>query len=165
MGVSWHNARQYAAWLSRETGHSYKLPTEAEWEFACRAGGTHTYCGSDEVNTLAWYSDNTKFLFFDGASKKVGTKAKNAWGLFDMSGNVWEWVADCYNDKEYQRRKDQGGEWPAHQTSEEKASCSRVVRGGSWGDVADVVRSAVRVNVSPNVRYGLFGFRLSRTLP
>ncbi len=158
VGVSWHNARQYAEWLSRETGHSYKLPTEAQWEFACRAGGTHTYCGSNDVKAVAWYGANS-----GGKTHPVGDQGKkNAWGLFDMSGNVWEWVADCYNDKEYQRRKDQGGEWPVHQTSEEQAGCLRVLRGGSWNDN---VRSANRDLNFPDYRDYFFGFRLSRTLP
>lgn len=158
VGVSWHNARQYAAWLSHETGHSYKLPTEAEWEFACRAGGTHTYCGSNDVNAVAWYGNNS-----GDQTHPVGGKAKNAWGLFDMSGNVSEW-ADCRNHSEYQRRKDQGGEWPAHQTSEEKVNCMRVLRGGSWNSLTVSVQFVTYVR-TPDFRSNNFGFRLSRTLP
>jgi len=160
VGVSWHNARQYAAWLTSQTGHSHRLPTEAEWEFACRAGGNHTHCGSNDVNAVAWYG-----LKHGYQTHKGGGKAKNAWGLYDMSGNVWEWVADCYNSDEYQRRKGQGADWPAHQTSEEKASCSRVLRGGSWVSGASYVRSADRVSYTPDYPISYIGFRLARTLP
>ena len=95
--VSWQEAKEFVEWLNKNKPASdrgtYRLPSEAEWEYACRAGGSHTYCGSNDVDQVAWYDGNN-----NGHQQPVARKAPNAWGLYDMSGNVWQWVEDAYHD-------------------------------------------------------------------
>ncbi|MCC6539966.1 MAG: formylglycine-generating enzyme family protein, partial [Bryobacterales bacterium] len=90
--VSWNDAREFARRLSEKTGKRYRLPTEAEWEYACRAGGSDLYCGGGGVDALAWYGSNSS-----ARTQRVAQKRPNAFGLYDMSGNVWEWTEDCWN--------------------------------------------------------------------
>ncbi|WP_146066607.1 formylglycine-generating enzyme family protein, partial [Candidatus Venteria ishoeyi] len=148
--VSWEDAMMYCGWLSKETGRNYTLLTEAQWEYACRAGSETQYCFGDEKEELenyAWYS---------GGTHQVGEKKPNAWELYDMHGNVWEWVQDWF------------GEYPAESqenpTGAETGS-RRVVRGGGWGNSAHYCRSAVRGRVDPSIHYDDLGFRLARTDP
>jgi len=117
------------------TSRRYRLPTEEEWEYACQAGGAHRYCGSDSLDSVAWYNDNS-----GERTHPVGQKRPNAWGLYDMSGNVWEWSASCY-----------------------EVDCSRrVSRGGSWDDTPGLVRSAFRFRYDPSFRFYGLGFRLAQ---
>ena len=96
-GISWHDAKLYVARLSRMTGKIYRLPSEAEWEYACRAGGRHEYCGSDAADSVAWHGALLGSGNSDGETHPAGQKQANAFGLHDMSGNVSEWVEDCYH--------------------------------------------------------------------
>ena len=99
IGLSWHNAMTFCRWLSQKTGKKYRLPTEAEWEYACRAGTTNAFGATADEAKLAeygWYFENA-----DMEPHAVGTKKPNAWGLYDMQGNVLEWVADFYSPKAY----------------------------------------------------------------
>lgn len=150
--VSWDDAKAYARRLSELTGQDYRLPSEAQWEYACRAGGKHTYCGGADLGQVAWYDGNAQ-----GSTKPVGRKQANAFGLFDMSGNVWEWVEDCYRDS-YQGALSDGR---ARGGSCEK----RVLRGGSWFSGPRVARSANRLRSAPADRDDIVGFRLARMLP
>jgi formylglycine-generating enzyme required for sulfatase activity/serine/threonine protein kinase len=174
INVSWDDAQQYVAWLSRQTGQSWRLPTEAEWEYAARAGSPTAYfwgndanqgCayanGYDEtgkrVNEFGW--ENLKCD--DGAAQTTAVRSyrSNVFGLYDMSGNVWEWVQDCYHDSYTGAPKD-GSEW--------RGSCSesgrRVLRGGSWGNGPWVLRSANRNGLVTGDRLNDLGFRVARTL-
>jgi len=154
VGVSWQDARAYAAWLTRKTGKRYRLPSEAEWEYACRSGKSTEYCGGDNAGSVGWHSENS-----GGRTHAVAGKQANAWGLHDMSGNVWEWVEDCYHDSYQGAPKD----WSAWTTA--CTESRRVLRGGSWGNYPGVLRSANRNRSTPDNRDVSTGFRVARTLP
>jgi formylglycine-generating enzyme required for sulfatase activity len=137
-------ARQYCVWLSRVTGHFYRLPTEAEWEYACRAGSTTPWsCGAD-VATLAdhaWFDENS-----DESYHAVGSKKPNAWGLHDMHGNVAEWVADHYLAEAYADvgAADNPFFPPPHDRRGRPIRFPHIVRGGSWQEPSGALRSAAR---------------------
>src|ERR1019366_4078855 len=96
--VSWADAQKYIQKLNAKTGKQYRLPSEAEWEYACRGGSRNEYCGSDNVDSVAWYTANSTSQGNSGRSTHaVATLSANGFGLFDMSGNVWEWVEDSYH--------------------------------------------------------------------
>ena len=135
-------ARQYTRWLSGLTQRQYRLPSEAEWEYACRAGTTTAYhFGNDnkQLGDYAWFYDNA-----NAQAQPVGRKKPNPWQLHDMHGNVWEWTLDHYSDKGYQHLADR-----AHSAAEAvrwpREVYSRTVRGGSWDEMAPRCRSAVRL--------------------
>lgn len=150
--VSWHDAQAFIDWLNKTDGGGYRLPSEAEWEYACRAGGQQTYCGSNNLDTVGWYDKNN-----GGRLRPVGQKQANAFGLHDMSGNVWEWVHDCWHDN-YNGAPSDGSAWTT-------GKCEyRVLRGGAWSYNAGLARAANRLNYySPGDRSGSEGFRLART--
>ncbi len=147
--VSWDDAQIFINKLNeRGDGFKYRLPTEAEWEYACRAGTTGDYAG--EVNEMGWFSENS-----GSKTHTVGTKRPNGWGLADMHGNVWEWCADYYHET-YNGAPTDGSTWL---TGTEMKY--RVLRGGSWdGHVSDL-RSAGRLRRSPAGRAYDFGFRVA----
>lgn len=155
VGVSWFNAIQYVNWLSIKTGQRYRLPSEAEWEYACRAGGTSTYCGGEALDQLGWFGSNS-----ESKTHPVGLKKPNAFGLNDMSGNVWEWVEDCYVG-DYKN-----GPWNEMSRGDlNDKQCSRVLRGGSWSGGSVVSRAGIREYFTPTDRNVSGGFRVARTLP
>ncbi len=132
-------AKVYCRWLSAKTGRYYRLPTEAEWEYACRAGTTTAYSFGDDPARLgdyAWFTDNS-----DDRYHRVATKKPNPWGLYDMYGNVSEWVIDQYAADFYGKAAGQVAVNPLSPGSKE---FGRVVRGGSWDDEAEKCRSAAR---------------------
>jgi formylglycine-generating enzyme required for sulfatase activity len=138
ISMTQHAANTYCKWLSANTGHFYRLPTEAEWEYACRAGTTTAYSFGDDVKELpkyAWYNANS-----EGKYQRVGKKLPNPWGLHDMHGNVAEWTLDQYEPDAYQKFKGLvKNPWiPSTQPY------PHVVRGGSWDDDTDKLRSAAR---------------------
>ena len=149
--VSWDDAQQYVARLSSQTGHAYRLPSEAEWEYACRAGSQQRYCGSENVEDVAWFDSNS-----GATTHAAALKRPNGWGLDDMSGNVWEWTQDCWNAN-YNGAPTDGSAWT-------QGDCSqRVVRGGSWNDLPRNLRAALRNGLAGAGRYGNYGFRVART--
>ncbi|MEI2780122.1 MAG: SUMF1/EgtB/PvdO family nonheme iron enzyme [Candidatus Competibacter sp.] len=151
INVNWNDAIAYAEWLSRQTGQQYRLPTEAEWEYACRGGiEGERYCGGNEVDRVAWYGGNS-----GGKMQPVGQKAANRFDLYDMSGNVCEWTCSLYD-------KDYGG---AEQKCTTDTGGTRAVRGGAWGYSPAVVRSALRNWGDDLAHRNLnWGFRLARSL-
>jgi formylglycine-generating enzyme required for sulfatase activity len=132
-------ARQYTKWLSHKTGRFYRLPTEAEWEYACRAGTTTAYSfgdGTDELDEHAWHFDNA-----DDKYQKGGLKKPNPWGLYDMHGNVSEWVLDAFTKDGYGFLGEEAVHAPLNKPLE---LYPRTVRGGSWDDDPEMLRSAAR---------------------
>lgn len=153
--VSWHDAVAYCEWLSQETGDTYRLPTEAEWEFAARGGNTgkgsnYTYAGGNDVDQVGWYSSNS-----GSGTHPVGQKRSNALGLYDMSGNVWEWCQDWYGSYSSGSQTD-----PTGPTRGDR----RVYRGGGWYGYALYLRVADRSWKIPDDGYSRLGLRPARTL-
>jgi formylglycine-generating enzyme required for sulfatase activity len=150
--VSWNDVQEFIGKLNTKTGKHYRLPTEAEWDYACRAGGHQTYCGSDNADEVGWFQNNS-----GGTTHPVASKLPNAFGLYDMSGNVSEWVQDCWH-ADYAGAPADGSAW----TSE---TCThRVIRGGSWDEDQRDAYAANRDKLGAGLRFNNFGFRLARAL-
>ena len=150
--VSWHDAQEFCRRMSEQERVTYRLPTEAEWEYACRAGSTGAWCfGDDEsqVEEYAWYSENS-----GGDTHAVGQKKSNAWGLHDMHGNVWEWCSDWYSADYYANSPLEDPKGPERATF-------RVFLGGSWGLGARYCRAAFRFGLVPGFRFVHLGFRVA----
>jgi formylglycine-generating enzyme required for sulfatase activity len=149
VGMSHHAAMTYCRWLSQKTGRTYRLPNEAEWEYACRAGTHTTYFFGDEPDKLdqyAWYAGNS-----DEATHPVGRKKANRWGLHDMLGNAAEWCLDRYDAKAYGPAGSWAEElarWPVLLPTADRFP--NVVRGGSWDDKEPRLRSAARLASTPD---------------
>ncbi len=167
-GVSWDNAVAYCQWLSKKNGQTYRLPTEAEWEYAA-GGGQNTplpktasglitlqkWAGTDSENMLkeyAWYDANA-----NSATHEAGTRKPNPLGIYDLSGNVWEWCTDKWHST-YDNAPKTGTSW------EDGTSSDRVSRGGSWGSILGHCRVARRGYGTPTYRSYSLGFRLVRSL-
>jgi len=147
--VSWNEVQEFIAKLNRLTSQNYWLPTEAEWEYAARSGGERErYSGSDSIDAVAWYGSNS-----GNATHPVGTKAANGFGLYDMSGNVWEWCQDWYGGSYY-------GSSPRNSPTGPTSGSLRVFRGGGWSYSPVNLRVAGRFRASPGYRGGSLGFRL-----
>ncbi len=155
--VSWNNAVEFCDKLSalpeeKAAGRTYRLPTEAEWEYACRAGSTTRYSFGDNPADLgdhAWFKENSSVT-----THPVGEKRPNAWGLYDMHGNVWEWCADWYDEGYYKSS-------PVDDPAAPSVGSDRVTRGGSWDFAATGCRAADRDKRLPGVRNLGLGFRVA----
>lgn len=168
--VNWHDAQAYVRWLSARTGKAYRLPTEAEWEYAARAGtatARHWGDGRTDACQFANVPDQTHqsvevFLCHDGFkfTSPAGSFQPNAFGLYDTIGNVWEWVADCFHDN-YTGAPDDGSAWSA-----DPACQYHVGRSGSWNPrLLSQLRAAARGRVTTTLRNANLGFRVAMTLP
>lgn len=171
VNVSWNDAVAFCDWLSRKEGRTYRLPTEAEWEYACRAGSTTRYHNGDNpeelIHVAALYDTQTRSVFpqwetyaatgSDGYSftAPVGRFWPNAFGLYDMHGNAWEWCSDWYGEDYYARSPGSDPQGPA-------SGVVRVRRGGSWHTWPLYMRSSFRNYNTPETRYVLVGFRVAR---
>ena len=172
--INWDDAQAYAKWLSRKTRKQYRLPTEAEWEYAARAGTRSARYWGDNPDlacryanvadktamaqipaTMAWLSHNCTDHY--AYTAPVGRYRANAFGLKDMLGNVWEWTGDVYRDS-YDGAPANGKAWQGQGTY-------HVLRGGSWNSDPQNVRAAVRNSNKAALRFSFFGFRLARKLP
>ena len=150
--VNWDDAQAYIKWLSSKTAQPYRLLSETEWEYCCRAGTETPYSfggGESDLDRYAWYSANS-----GGKTHPVGEKLANEWGLHDMHGNVWEWCQDCWNDN-YKGAPQDGSAWTTGDSS------YRVLRGGSWNYNPQLLRAACRRNSTPGIRSGDWGFRVA----
>ncbi len=148
--VSWNDAKAYVKWLSKETGKNCRLPTEAEWQYAARGGNKsrgYKYSGSSNIDEVAWYSGNS-----GSNTHSVGNKKSNELGIYDMSGNVWEWVEDKWHSN-YEGAPTDGSAWTTGNSS------YRVCCGGSWDDDARYCRSSVRYSSTDYISYYSLGFR------
>ncbi len=158
INVSWVDAKRYASWLSRLTGKEYRLLTEAEWEYAARAGAASRYSwGTDPGNGNA-NCDGCGSQWDRKATAPVGSFKPNPLGLYDMHGNVWEWVEDSWHDN-YDGAPTDGSAWVQGSDPE-----YRVIRGGSWRNDTELIRADVRVKRNINVQFDTLGFRVARTL-
>jgi len=150
INVSWENAVAYVQWLSNITGKHFRLPTEAEWEYAARAKTTSDYYWDGQADDFAWFTGNSA-----GKTHQVGQKKPNAFGVYDTAGNVKEWVQDCYEVIYNQAPRDG--------TAPEQQECiTRVLRGGSWSGDQDDLRSAYRSSYFQDDRGDFIGFRLAQ---
>jgi formylglycine-generating enzyme required for sulfatase activity len=157
--VSWDDVQIFILRLNAKTGKHYRLPSEAEWEYGCKAAALATYCGGNDLDQVAWYEENS-----GNSTHPVATRKANAWGLYDMSGNVWEWVEDCYHDT-LQGAPTNGAAWTQNPYPQFTQTClSRVVRGGSWQNPATDLIVVRRSADDPSVRVHSIGFRLARSL-
>jgi formylglycine-generating enzyme required for sulfatase activity len=150
--VSWNDAQDFIQWLNRVDGGGYRLPSEAEWEYACRAGRNQRLCGSNDAGPVAWYDDNS-----DATPHPVATRQPNAWGLHDMSGNAFEWVQDCWHYG-YENAPSDARAWVT--------PCDplwRVLKGGSWYWDHTYIRATTRITDKNTERNAHFGFRLARS--
>jgi sulfatase modifying factor 1 len=151
--VSWDDVQEFIGKLSAESGYAYRLPTEAEWEYAARSGGKHEkwagVADKSHLGSYAWYDADS-----GGKTHVVGNKKPNDLGIYDMSGNVCEWVQDRYGDVYYE-------ESPRNNPQGPMKGSVRVIRGSSWFSAAGDVRAALRSSSSPSSKYSYLGFRLA----
>lgn len=154
INVSWHDAQLFIQWLNAVSGERYRLPTEAEWEYAARAGSTAAYPWGEtfDATQLNGTGLHGRDQWLETAP--LGQFAANAFGVYDMLGNVWEWTQDCY-------RPDYEGASADGSPREEESGCGRVLRGGSWSDRAEWLRPATRNWFDAGERFDYVGFRLA----
>ena len=156
--VSWYDAQEFVRRLSQRTGKQYRLPSEAEWEYAARAGSSTKWSFGDSESQLgdhAWYRDNSKAWFGQAKTQRVAQKRPNAFGLYDMHGNVWEWVQDCWHNN-HVGAPTEGSAWTT--------GCNGdywVLRGGAWFSNPAFLRSAYRIRGTPDGRDSSNGLRLA----
>jgi formylglycine-generating enzyme required for sulfatase activity len=151
--VSWNDAAAFCQWLSKKEGRQYRLPTEAQWEYACRAGSTTAFCFGDDEKDLddyGWYDGNGGH-----GTKAVGKKKPNAWGVYEMHGCVWQWCADWYDENYYANSPTDDPQGPSE-------GSMRAFRGGGWVHEAKNCRSARRAYNVPGYRFYGLGFRVAR---
>ena len=156
INVSWKDARGYVRWLSAQTGKSYRLPSEAEWEYAARSGNVGSYWWTNAYETIPANCFNCGSAWDGARTAPVGQFAANSLGLYDMTGNVQEWTADCYHPN-YTGAPADGRVW------EEFGCTQRVVRGGAYTSPLDSLRSAKRAQLAEDTRLDNLGFRIVRT--
>lgn len=151
--VSWEDVQLFIQKLNAKTSGGYRLPSSAEWEYACRAGFKTRFCGGNNASLVGWYDDNS-----GDTTHRVGGKQANDFGLYDMSGNVREWVEDCCCSKNYKGAPKRGIAWTTGCTD----SDHRTTRGGDWYMTARFTRAASFLGNKPSTTYSSIGFRLAR---
>ena len=155
--VSWNDVQAFIAKLNQRTGKPYRLPTEAEWEYAARSGGQNEkWAGTSnekELGEYAWFYPNSGFQ-----SHPVGLKKPNGLGIYDMTGNVWEWMSDRYDVGYYAKS-------PRDEPAGAQSGRTHSLRGGYWGDLSSFVRVARRIGLHPSARAAGYGVRLALPVP
>jgi formylglycine-generating enzyme required for sulfatase activity len=157
INVSWHDAEDYVAWLSQQTGQDYRLPSEAEWEYACRAGTTSRYSFGNTIEPDTVNFSDSRL----NRTNEIDAYPANRWGLHDMHGNVWEWVEDDWHES-YRGAPTDGSAWKETQAGQKLHFC--VLRGGSWVNGPWFCGSAFRNRSDSGFRSSHIGFRVARTL-
>ncbi len=170
--VNWHDAKAYTKWLSEKTGKTYRLLSEAEWEYVARAGTTSAYSFGEDLDNLCDYGNASDWIIHSVTqvvkcsyrpSKRttiVGSFRPNPFGVYDVHGNAYEWVEDCWHES-YQGAPIDGRAW----LDEGEGNCERrIIRGGAWDLSANQLRSAYRYWYNPNIRIDNIGFRVARDL-
>ncbi len=155
--ISWNHAQEYVVWLSRETGRHYRLPSEAEWEYAARGGTRTRYWWGEDYGRGNANCKGCGSRWDNRRTAPAGSFAASPFGLYDVHGNVWEWVEDCYHDS-YAGAPSRAVAWTGD------ADCSRVLRGGSWGNAPRMVRAANRERLPAGAFLSYFGVRVALTL-
>ena len=156
--MSWFDVQDFLQWLTGLTGYTYRLPSEAEWEYVARAGSQAVYWWGDDIGVDKAICQGCGKRFKGTETTPVGSFSPNAFGLYDVHGNVYEWTADCWNGS-YAGAPTDGSAWIS-------GDCAlRVLRGGSWGKSPVNLRSARRIKDEPSLRSGKRGFRVAVTLP
>lgn len=158
INVSWHDAVAYTEWLSKKTGNHFRLPTEAEWEYAARGGTNTRYWWGDKIGKGNANCKGCGSKWDYKQTAPVSSFKRNKWGLYNVHGDVWEWVLDRAHDS-YQHAPEDGTAWV------EGDSPYRVLRGGSWFDLPEYARSAFRHGADPGFRGKVVGFRVVRVFP
>ena len=156
--ISWHDSIEYTEWLSRLTGKKYRLPSEAEWEYAAKAGSNSKYWWGEDLGINKAVCQECGSLFDGKIVAPVGTFSPNSFGLYDTAGNLWEWTQDCYQQNAYKNHK----EYPSPVTGD--FGCSRVLRGGAWDAIAAGVETSFRFASGGANRSNVFGFRVVREI-
>lgn len=156
--VTWENTKQYTRWLSRVTGQDYRLPSEAEWEYVARAGSTTYYAWGAEIGQSRANCEGCGSRWDNSQTAPVGLFEPNAFGAYDMHGNVWEWVEDTWHDS-YNGAPEDGSAWTGSADP-----TFRVARGGGWGNAPELLRAHTRVKRIIYVEFDTLGFRVARTL-
>jgi formylglycine-generating enzyme required for sulfatase activity len=155
--VSWDDAQQYAKWLATVSGKPYRLPTEAEWELAARGGTTTRYWWGEQMAQGKANCKECGKPWAEDAPANVGSFGANPYGVYDTSGSVWEWVADCWHNN-YKGAPADGRAW-------DESDCRvRVIRGGSWREGAPYMVASTRFKYDASVRHSQNGFRVARSL-
>jgi formylglycine-generating enzyme required for sulfatase activity len=157
INVSWDDARSYVAWLSKIAGRPYRLLTEAEYEYAARAGSQTAYPWGDDIGSNNANCDGCGSRWDGHQTAPVGSFASNRFGLYDMVGNVWEWVEDCWHE-DYNRAPLDGAAWMTGDCEQHR------LRGGSWASISDELRAANRGRSATDDRSSVISFRVGRTL-
>ena len=154
--MSWYDCQQFIKNLNAKTGKKYRLPTEAEWEYAARGGNKskgYKYSGSNDINAVAWYEGNSNKM-----THEVGQKQPNELGIFDMSGNVLEWCSDWYDESYYKNSPNNNPQGPS-------SGDINILRGGSWDYPKEYCSPSFRINVNPDYKdFYVNGFRLVQGL-
>lgn len=154
IGISWYDANAFCEWMSKRTGWSVRLPTEAEWEFAARGGiqsRGYKYSGSNDVDEVTWFYANSGMRIHP-----AGLKKPNELGLYDMSGNMWEWCSDWYDETYYSSSPERNPEGPS-------TGITKALRGGSWGNGPNYLRCDNRDGAWPDYKDNSLGFRCVKT--
>ena len=164
INVNREDVLSYLNWITKKTGQLYRLPSEAEWEYASRAGTNTAFWWGRKPGVNRAVCQDCGSIYDGERTAKVGSFSKNKFGLFDTSGNVWEWVEDCYNKDAYKIHKLYPKPFLSFKNSKQRLNCSRILRGGGWNIMSMGITPSFRYMSMPKVRSKFYGFRVVREI-